>query len=400
MEKDNNQQIPTLDCLICLDLLCEPVTTPCGHSFCRYCLITFIKTTAKCPVCRKMLVVNKEMLVKNYLLTELARSKDPINYDSRKKLHSALLNEAIDNENQEEQLFPCIILKDLFIIPYSSMQVRLLLDNINMVNTLNMSYHGSKLLIILDKPFELNSQTSLISSLVEIESFEKKKINPNDVEDDREEGFLILKGLSRFVVTKFELIKEDDSNKMIQICFGNNMNDLLIVPNEYIKEGDIDLQTEEIKRELKDEITVKFEFIKTFLLSVLNSIPISTRQAVLKKYSFPKFISSREAIFLKTQSEKEFVNYYESLVCHIIWMLKLDNKEKYLAYKSTNLYRKVDNIYNILKRLEEINSNSVGLEVFDLDLGDSTINTKFLMVIIFVFILLVIGVKTGKIRTY
>jgi len=42
-----------VECAICLALLCEPITTPCGHSFCRPCLVsTLRKNKKKCPSCR------------------------------------------------------------------------------------------------------------------------------------------------------------------------------------------------------------------------------------------------------------------------------------------------------------------------------------------------------------
>jgi len=40
------------ECSVCLRLLHEPATLPCGHSFCRRCLITCLDHQPRCPSCR------------------------------------------------------------------------------------------------------------------------------------------------------------------------------------------------------------------------------------------------------------------------------------------------------------------------------------------------------------
>ncbi|KAL6077208.1 LON peptidase N-terminal domain and RING finger protein 3, variant 2 [Balamuthia mandrillaris] len=41
-----------LECSLCLKLFYEPVTTPCGHTFCRSCLFRALDYRAGCPLCR------------------------------------------------------------------------------------------------------------------------------------------------------------------------------------------------------------------------------------------------------------------------------------------------------------------------------------------------------------
>lgn len=40
------------ECVLCIKLLYDPVTTPCGHTFCRQCLIRSLDHNNKCPFCR------------------------------------------------------------------------------------------------------------------------------------------------------------------------------------------------------------------------------------------------------------------------------------------------------------------------------------------------------------
>jgi len=39
-------------CTVCLDLMYEPSTTACGHTFCRPCLLRALSNTTRCPLCR------------------------------------------------------------------------------------------------------------------------------------------------------------------------------------------------------------------------------------------------------------------------------------------------------------------------------------------------------------
>ena len=42
-----------LDCTVCMQILWEPCTTPCGHTFCRPCLTSGLRHRAACPLCRR-----------------------------------------------------------------------------------------------------------------------------------------------------------------------------------------------------------------------------------------------------------------------------------------------------------------------------------------------------------
>ena len=51
----------TLECSLCLSMICEPISISCGHSFCRTCLVKSLRRhKKKCPSCRAICHVMAE----------------------------------------------------------------------------------------------------------------------------------------------------------------------------------------------------------------------------------------------------------------------------------------------------------------------------------------------------
>ncbi|KAM6919155.1 tripartite motif-containing protein 16-like [Xenentodon cancila] len=74
-QKGDQLDQETFSCSICLDLLKDPVTIPCGHSYCLNCIKTFWdeeeeKKIPSCPQCRRMFTPRPE-LVTNTMLAAL-----------------------------------------------------------------------------------------------------------------------------------------------------------------------------------------------------------------------------------------------------------------------------------------------------------------------------------------
>ncbi|XP_066574383.1 LON peptidase N-terminal domain and RING finger protein 1 isoform X2 [Amia ocellicauda] len=82
-------EISDFECSLCLRLFYEPVTTPCGHTFCKSCLERCLDHTPRCPLCKESL---KEYLAsRKYtttkLLEDLFQNCLSEAYSERKRIH-------------------------------------------------------------------------------------------------------------------------------------------------------------------------------------------------------------------------------------------------------------------------------------------------------------------------
>ncbi|KAK2863888.1 hypothetical protein Q7C36_003042 [Tachysurus vachellii] len=99
-------------CSICLNLLKEPVTTPCGHSFCMVCINRFWdgqnqKKSYSCPQCRETFAPRPVLRKSNMLteITDLLKKSDQQSY-----LINAL--DIISLESQDAECDSCIGVKE------------------------------------------------------------------------------------------------------------------------------------------------------------------------------------------------------------------------------------------------------------------------------------------------
>jgi len=60
-----------LECPLCLKILLDPLTTPCGHNFCRYCLHRCLEAKQECPICRRSVYMDAQDHPVNTLLRNL-----------------------------------------------------------------------------------------------------------------------------------------------------------------------------------------------------------------------------------------------------------------------------------------------------------------------------------------
>uniref|UniRef100_A0A8C4Z9N7 Uncharacterized protein n=1 Tax=Gadus morhua TaxID=8049 RepID=A0A8C4Z9N7_GADMO len=68
----NSIKVKNFSCSICLDVFSSPVSTPCGHNFCRACITKFWdgQVKYKCPVCNKLFKTRPDLRV-NILFSEM-----------------------------------------------------------------------------------------------------------------------------------------------------------------------------------------------------------------------------------------------------------------------------------------------------------------------------------------
>ncbi|XP_068451772.1 E3 ubiquitin-protein ligase TRIM39-like isoform X1 [Clinocottus analis] len=65
-------------CSICLDVFIDPVTTPCGHNFCKNCITEHWNTSnrSQCPLCKEVFTTRPDMKVNTFIIEMVSHSSE------------------------------------------------------------------------------------------------------------------------------------------------------------------------------------------------------------------------------------------------------------------------------------------------------------------------------------
>ncbi|KAK8617172.1 hypothetical protein V6N13_117139 [Hibiscus sabdariffa] len=91
-DHDRPERTDDFDCTLCLKLLYEPITTPCGHSFCRSCLFQTMDRSNKCPLCRTVLFISPRTCAISVTLNNIIQRIFPQEYAERMSEQGNLIN--------------------------------------------------------------------------------------------------------------------------------------------------------------------------------------------------------------------------------------------------------------------------------------------------------------------
>ncbi|XP_017278637.1 LON peptidase N-terminal domain and RING finger protein 3 [Kryptolebias marmoratus] len=99
-----------LECSLCMRLFYEPVTTPCGHTFCLQCLERCLDHNPKCPLCKEELseYLVQRQCCKTVLIEKLISKYLPSEFMERQRIHLEEMAE-LSNLNKNVPIFVCTI---------------------------------------------------------------------------------------------------------------------------------------------------------------------------------------------------------------------------------------------------------------------------------------------------
>ncbi|KAJ3019607.1 UNVERIFIED_CONTAM: hypothetical protein HDU68_010594 [Siphonaria sp. JEL0065] len=104
-----------IDCSLCLNPLCDPVTLKCGHSYCRVCLLDSRQASSVCAICRTPLPSFSTLLnhPPNAILTNLVETWNAS--EARNEFKKEREKQLIQHANSTEFVIPLFICSLAFV---------------------------------------------------------------------------------------------------------------------------------------------------------------------------------------------------------------------------------------------------------------------------------------------
>lgn len=99
IEKVNHAMDESLTCSICSELFVRAMTLNCTHTFCRYCIESWIKRRKDCPNCRTIIVSMTRSLAIDNFIDSIIVTLTPADAQKRKNLVEERKSKETSNAN-------------------------------------------------------------------------------------------------------------------------------------------------------------------------------------------------------------------------------------------------------------------------------------------------------------
>lgn len=343
-----------LECQICLDLLVEPVTTMCGHTFCKLCLLRYLKDKINCPMCRKLILQSKDTLNKNVVLENLIKSKYKDQYESKLKIVKLSLQTEESGENDSiRNNIPCFIQEGDYIWPKS--RKRIVVTNMEYDLTINISSINDRIILVVPNQINVDNCNTTVSSLCEIVNYSKRD---NEI-------ILELVGLKRFKVSELRAAGNEDNNGIIQ-----NDSSIFLANGQIVK--DLEISSQDILSEIYSKLKKIEEMNNNILIYAPSYIPRQLETLYGKAPSIQSILS---------------VSNLEPITFYYLNLLKSEAKQTY--YLSSNIKERVDFIYEQFLNAEKFEGNqSLAFEFYEINVSGKPKDHLKFTIIFFVLIFL------------
>ncbi|KAM8848184.1 LON peptidase N-terminal domain and RING finger protein 1 isoform 1-T1 [Synchiropus picturatus] len=102
--------VSDFECPLCIRLFFEPVTTPCGHTFCKNCIERSLDHNLRCPLCKQPLqeYFKNRKYNTTALLQDIMDTLFPSQLAERKQVHEAEMAE-LSNLTKDIPIFVCTV---------------------------------------------------------------------------------------------------------------------------------------------------------------------------------------------------------------------------------------------------------------------------------------------------
>lgn len=354
---------PEYECQICMDLLVEPSTTVCGHTFCKICLIKYLKTKLNCPMCRKPILQSKDSISKNVIMENIIKAKYSLKYEERLKMAKLMYEEEAGSvDDKLRNNLPAVVIRGANVWP--KVRKRIKVTEMQYEPTISISSINDRVLCVIPENIpesnlrsnEGSHSLNQIACLVEL-------VNIQRAENSSELNVELL-GLKRFKVRSFRSATFDqgrntNTNSLIFICSGEIIKDMEIDSPDLLasvanKLHDIDLMHTQILQNGS----------QTFERQLENTYG--------KKPSLPG-------------SSNNTVSQLEPISLYFLNLIKSEDKKRF--YESSNIIERVDFIYDkFTQAYSHIGNQSLPVNFYDLQIAGLPKNQLKYTIILFLFI--------------